>query len=142
MAAAMPETVSMRARDGVRLDADLYRPDGGGPFPVLVMRQPYGRQIASTICYAHPSWYADQGYIVVIQDVRGRGTSEGAFRLFADDVADGEDTIAWAAGAAGLIGRGWHVRFFVSGHEPATGSIVRSACAKSAGAGDDRLGYR
>ena len=59
------------------------------------------------ICYAHPSWYADQGYIVVIQDVRGRGTSEGVFRLFADDVADGEDTIAWAAslpGSSGAVG--------------------------------------
>jgi uncharacterized protein len=110
MAAALPVTVSMRTRDGVRLDADLYRPDGPGPFPVLLMRQPYGRQIATTICYAHPSWYADQGYIVVVQDVRGRGTSEGAFRLFTDDVADGEDTIAWAAelpdssGAVGMYG--------------------------------------
>jgi putative CocE/NonD family hydrolase len=110
MVTGAPETVSMRARDGVRLDADVYRPDGEGPFPVLLMRQPYGRQIASTICYAHPSWYAEQGYIVVIQDVRGRGTSEGAFRLFADDIADGEDAIAWAAalprasGAVGMYG--------------------------------------
>jgi putative CocE/NonD family hydrolase len=107
MAAALAQTVSMRTRDGVRLDADLYRPGGKGPFPVLLMRQPYGRQIASTICYAHPSWYADQGYIVVIQDVRGRGSSEGAFRLFADDMADGEDTIMWAAalpGASGGVG--------------------------------------
>src|SRR3984957_21006256 len=104
MAAALPVTVSMRTRDGVRLDADLYRPDGPGPFPVLLMRQPYGRQIATTICYAHPSCYADQGYIVVVQDMRGRGTSEGAFRLFADDVADGEDTIAWAARGAGPLG--------------------------------------
>jgi uncharacterized protein len=107
MGLALPETVSMRTRDGVRLDADLYRPDGKGPFPVLLMRQPYGRQIASTICYAHPSWYAERGYIVVIQDVRGRGMSEGAFRLFADDIADGEDAIAWAAalpGASGAVG--------------------------------------
>src|ERR1700724_3274500 len=107
MAAALPKTVSTRTRDGVRLDADLYRPDGKGPFPVLLMRQPYGRQIASTICYAHPSWYAEHGYIVVVQDVRGRGTSEGAFRLFADDIADGEDAIAWAAalpGASGAVG--------------------------------------
>jgi putative CocE/NonD family hydrolase len=105
--ATSPQTASMRTRDGTRLDADLYRPDGEGPFPVLLMRQPYGRRIASTVCYAHPSWYAEQGYIVVIQDVRGRGTSEGAFRLFADDVADGKDTIAWAAtlpGASGAVG--------------------------------------
>jgi len=103
----MPETVSMRTRDGVRLDADLYRPLGAGPFPVLLMRQPYGRRIASTIAYAHPSWYAKHGYIVVIQDVRGRGTSAGVFRLFADDAADGADTIDWAAslpGASGAVG--------------------------------------
>jgi uncharacterized protein len=107
MAAALPEPTSMLTRDGVRLDADVYRPDGGGPFPVLLMRMPYGRRIASTICYAHPSWYADQGYIVVIQDVRGRGTSQGKFRLFSDDVADGEDTIVWAAslpGSSGAVG--------------------------------------
>ena len=103
----LPQTASMRTRDGVRLDADVYRPAGGGPFPVLLMRQPYGRQIASTVCYAHPSWYASQGYIVVIQDVRGRGTSEGKFRLFADDITDGKDAIAWAAslpGASGAVG--------------------------------------
>jgi uncharacterized protein len=104
MAAPLPETASMRTRDGVRLDADVYRPENTGSFPVLLMRQPYGQQIASAICYAHPTWYAAQGYIVVIQDVRGRGTSEGAFRLFADDVADGEDTIAWAASLPGCSG--------------------------------------
>ena len=43
---AGPVTVSMTTRDGVRLDADLYRPAGPGPFPVLLMRQPYGRRIA------------------------------------------------------------------------------------------------
>jgi uncharacterized protein len=110
MTIAPTETVSMRTRDGVRLDADLYRPEGAGPFPVLLMRQPYGRKIASTICYAHPSWYAAQGYIVVIQDVRGRGSSEGRFRLFADDIEDGADSIGWAAqlpdssGAVGMYG--------------------------------------
>jgi uncharacterized protein len=104
------ETVSMRTRDGVRLDADLWRPEGEGPFPVLLMRQPYGRSIASTVVYAHPSWYARHGYIVVIQDVRGRGTSEGKFRTFANEVEDGADTLDWAAslpgsnGAVGMYG--------------------------------------
>ena len=87
----------MHTRDGVRLDADVYVPEGEGPFPVLLMRQPYGRAIASTIVYAHPRWYAAHGYIVAIQDVRGRGTSEGTFSLFAHEVADGEDTVKWAA---------------------------------------------
>lgn len=101
------ETISMRTRDGVRLDADLWRPEGDGPFPVLLMRQPYGRSIASTVVYAHPSWYARHGYIVVIQDVRGRGTSEGKFRTLANEVADGADTLDWVAelpGSSGAVG--------------------------------------
>jgi putative CocE/NonD family hydrolase len=100
-----PTTASMRTRDGVRLDADIYRPDGAGPWPVLLMRQPYGRKIASTVVYAHPSWYARHGYLVVIQDVRGSGTSEGAFRLFEHERADGADTLAWAAALPGSNGR-------------------------------------
>lgn len=92
-----PETLSMITSDGVRLDADVYYPNAKGKFPVLLMRQPYGRAIASTVVYAHPSWYASHGYIVVIQDVRGRGTSEGDFQLFSDEVSDGFETVAWAA---------------------------------------------
>jgi len=92
------QTLSMQTRDGVRLDADVYSPDHAGEFPVLLMRQPYGRAIASTVVYAHPSWYAAQGYIVVIQDVRGRGSSQGEFELFAHEIADGLDTVQWAAG--------------------------------------------
>lgn len=99
------QTASMRTRDGVRLDADIYRPDADGEFPVLLMRQPYGRAIASTIVYAHPSWYAAHGYIVVIQDVRGRGTSQGHFKLFAHEIEDGEDTVKWVANLPGSTGK-------------------------------------
>ena len=105
MLSVLPKkNVSMRTRDGVRLDADVYYPDAAGEFPVLLMRQPYGRAIASTVVYAHPIWYAAQGYIVVIQDVRGRGSSEGEFSLFATEVEDGEDTVKWAAGLPGSTG--------------------------------------
>jgi uncharacterized protein len=110
----MKETRSMVTRDGVRLDADVYYPPQSrsepGEYPVLLMRQPYGRAIASTVVYAHPSWYAAQGYIVVIQDVRGRGSSEGEFALFAHEIDDGFDTVNWAAalphstGAVGMYG--------------------------------------
>jgi uncharacterized protein len=101
------QTGSMLTRDRVRLDADIYYPDGEGPFPVLLMRQPYGRAIASTVVYAHPIWYAAHGYIVVIQDVRGRGTSEGDFKLFESEIEDGYDAVNWAAslpGSAGVVG--------------------------------------
>jgi putative CocE/NonD family hydrolase len=102
---AEPQTVSMRTRDGVRLDADLYRPRGPGRFPMLLMRQPYGRRIASTVVYAHPRWYASHGYIVAVQDVRGAGTSEGVFRLFENEREDGADALAWAASLDGGNGR-------------------------------------
>lgn len=90
-------TLSMLTADGTRLDADVYYPEADGLFPVLLMRQPYGRAIASTVVYAHPIWYAAHGYIVVIQDVRGRGSSEGEFKLFEAEIADGDDTVNWAA---------------------------------------------
>lgn len=95
----------MVTRDGVRLDADVYYPHREGTFPVLLMRQPYGRAIASTVVYAHPAWYASHGYIVVIQDVRGRGSSEGSFRLFSTEIEDGYDTVQWAANLPGSNGQ-------------------------------------
>ncbi|MEG5172631.1 CocE/NonD family hydrolase [Microcoleus sp. B3-D7] len=99
------ETASMLTKDGVRLDADIYRPDAEGEFPVLLMRQPYGRVIASTVVYSHPAWYAKHGYIVVIQDVRGRGTSEGEFNPFVSETQDGFDSVNWAANLPGSNGK-------------------------------------
>jgi uncharacterized protein len=98
------QTASMQTRDGVRLDADIYRPDTAEKLPILLMRQPYGRAIASTVVYAHPRWYAAQGYIVVIQDVRGRGTSAGEFDLFSHEIEDGLDTINWVSQLPGSTG--------------------------------------
>ena len=45
---------SLVLRDGVRLISRIWLPNGNGPWPALLMRQPYGREIASTITYAHP----------------------------------------------------------------------------------------
>ncbi len=101
------QTASLITHDRIRLDADIYRPQAEGEFPVLLMRQPYGRAIASTIVYAHPRWYAAHGYIVVIQDVRGRGTSQGKFDLFRHEIEDGLETVNWAAqlpGSSGVVG--------------------------------------
>lgn len=98
---------SLHTCDGIRLDADIYRPNTEGSYPVLLMRQPYGRAIASTVVYAHPAWYAAQGYVVVIQDVRGRGSSQGEFDPFVSEIADGYDTVQWAAGipnSSGVVG--------------------------------------
>lgn len=101
--------VKIPMRDGIKLTADIYRPrDIDIALPVLLMRLPYGRAIASTVTYAHPSWYATQGYIVVIQDVRGCGTSEGEFYPFRNEYEDGYDTVTWCVeeleGSNGKVG--------------------------------------
>ena len=101
--------VKIPMRDRLNLTADIYRPKNvDTPLPVLLMRLPYGRAIASSCTYAHPSWYASQGYIVVIQDVRGCGTSEGEFYPFRNEYDDGFDTVEWCAkeleGSSGKVG--------------------------------------
>lgn len=93
---AVQRNVKIPMRDGVNLVADIYRPrHGDTPLPILLMRLPYGRAIASTVVYKHPSWYANQGYIVVIQEVRGTGNSEGEFYPFRHEYTDGFDTVEW-----------------------------------------------
>lgn len=87
--------VQCRLRDGTTLVSDHYYPAENGPWPTLFMRQPYGRDIASTVVYAHPAWFARHGYHVAIQDVRGRGGSEGEFYPFRNEGTDGAEAIAW-----------------------------------------------
>ena len=87
--------VRCRLSDGIELASDHYYPPGNQAQPTLLMRQPYGRDIASTVTYAHPAWFASHGYNVVIQDVRGRGDSGGEFYPFRHEARDGAETIAW-----------------------------------------------
>jgi putative CocE/NonD family hydrolase len=92
-------------RDGTTLYADVYRPLSGGPFPVILMRNPYDKTQAETLTYHHPSWYAARGYVVVVQDTRGRWRSEGEFYPFANEAEDGHDTVEWAAALPHSDGR-------------------------------------
>ncbi|GAB6928645.1 CocE/NonD family hydrolase [Paenibacillus sp. JCM 10914] len=92
-------------RDGVRLHADIYRPNDDLPYPVLLLRTPYNKEDAQTMNYAHPSWYARHGYVVVIQDTRGRWSSEGDFHPYLHEEEDGYDTIEWAASLPQVIPR-------------------------------------
>ena len=89
--------VSATMRDGVVLKADIYRPDGAGPFPVLLTRTPYNKKTVREMAYR----FAKAGYIVAAQDIRGRYESEGEFLPIhgfgSKDVEDGFDTVAWAA---------------------------------------------
>lgn len=92
-------------RDGTILRADVYRPASGGRHPVLLLRTPYNKATAQSGVYEHPAWYARQGYVVVVQDTRGRFASAGAFEPYRREGEDGADTIAWAAELGGGNGR-------------------------------------
>jgi putative CocE/NonD family hydrolase len=85
--------------------SDHYFPAGAGPWPTLFMRMPYGRDIASTVAYAHPVWFARHGYHVAIQDVRGRGGSGGDFYPFRNEGRDGAESIAWLRSLPACNGR-------------------------------------
>jgi putative CocE/NonD family hydrolase len=101
--------VAVPMRDGTTLRADIQRPGGTGPFPVLVYRTPYGKEFAlkefTTFRRA-----VERGYAVMVQDVRGRYASAGEFRPYENEGRDGYDTIEWAArqpwsnGAVGTFG--------------------------------------
>jgi putative CocE/NonD family hydrolase len=93
-------------RDGVTLYADVYRPAGKDPHPVLLMREPYDKSTAQTgPGYAHPSWWAGQGWVVVVQDCRGRFRSEGEWYPFVHEAEDGYDAVEWASRLPGADGR-------------------------------------
>ena len=95
----------LQLRDGTRLISRIWTPDRQGPWPALLMRQPYGRSIASTVTLAHPSWWASNGYLVVVQDVRGQGNSEGDFQGFGQEAQDTAETLEWVRSLPDCNGR-------------------------------------
>ena len=88
--------VAVPMRDGTILRADVHRPRGRGPFPVLVYRTPYGKEAAARD-YTTVQHAVARGYAVVVQDVRGRYRSAGTFEAYRQEGPDGYDTIEWAA---------------------------------------------
>ena len=97
--------VPVKMRDGTILRCDVWRPRAGEAVPALLQRQPYDKRMAQAYVYAHPAWYARQGYGVVVQDSRGRGSSEGNFYPLRGDANDGVDTIAWCAAQSWCSGK-------------------------------------
>jgi putative CocE/NonD family hydrolase len=99
--------VDIPMRDGTVLKADAYRPDTDRELPVLLQRTPYGKDF-SQIQFALMG--AERGYGVVIQDTRGRWSSQGDSYPFIHEKDDGYDTVEWAAsqpwadGQVGMFG--------------------------------------
>ena len=104
------KNVPATMRDGTTLVADVYRPGGGaseGEYPVLLTRLPYGKDLPIATGYMSPVKAAEHGYIVVVQDVRGRFGSEGEWSPSVNEFEDGYDAVEWAAklpGSNGTVG--------------------------------------
>ena len=93
-------------RDGTVLRANVYRPAGEGAWPVLLTRLPYGKDLPLGTTALDPVQAARRGYIVVVQDTRGRFASDGqGWEPFRGEPEDGYDTVCWAAGLPGADGQ-------------------------------------
>jgi putative CocE/NonD family hydrolase len=80
--------------DGVRLSADVYLPtESDGPYPTILYRTPYSNQMDYLIERAN--FFAQNGYAVVCQDVRGRYDSGGEFKRWTSEFDDGHETLEW-----------------------------------------------
>ncbi len=84
--------VPIPMRDGVSLAANIFRPGGEGVWPTILYRTPYGKQDAN---WSGATNFAAKGYVVVVQDCRGRGKSAGVWEPFLHEAADGFDTQEW-----------------------------------------------
>jgi len=80
-------------RDGIVLRADIYRPKSDGKFPVLLQRTPYDKRGGVEFGLRA----AARGFVAIVQDVRGRYTSDGEWYTFKNESNDGYDTVEWAA---------------------------------------------
>ncbi len=99
--------VSVPMRDGIRLAADIFHPEGFGKWPTLLVRTPYNRKSSAMASYRA---FASRGYSVVIEDVRGRFASQGVVGSIEQEGTDGNDTIQWISdqvwsnGRVGMVG--------------------------------------
>ncbi|WP_052951594.1 CocE/NonD family hydrolase [Devosia soli] len=92
------DAVETPMRDGCVLRADIWLPDGEGPWPVLLQRTPYRKEDAFGTQYISAMEFRaalKRGYAIVIQDTRGRYSADGNFEPFVHEKDDGADTIAW-----------------------------------------------
>ncbi len=104
--------VAMKTRDGVTLRADVYRPDAPGRFPVLLSRLPYDKSLRRRP--GDIDVFVERGYVVIMQDTRGRFASDGdEYYPLTWEAQDGYDAVEWAAqlpytdGRVGTMGQSY-----------------------------------
>ena len=80
-------------RDGISLNATIYRPDSADPVPAIFTLTPY---VADSY-HERANYFARKGYAFLLVDCRGRGNSAGEFEPFANEAQDGADVVNWLA---------------------------------------------
>ncbi len=119
--------------DGVLLATDVTLPSRHGRFPVIMVRTPYSKVDERILGWA--DFFADYGYALVAQDVRGRGDSDGDWEPWVNEFSDGRDAVEWAAaqpwcnGRVGMLGgsyEGWVQWAAASRHPPHLAAMVTS----------------
>lgn len=117
----MEMNVKVPMRDGIKLAIDIFRPSAEGKFPVILVRTPYGSELAK---YSDQGkYFAGRGYVYTVQDCRGKHDSEGDWYGKRSETWDGYDTLnwlgtqSWSSGSVGMIGASylglvqWQVSF-------------------------------
>ena len=100
------ESSMVEMRDGTNLATDIFTQEKESNWPVVLMRTPYNKDEFPVAIEK----IVDAGYAFVIQDCRGRFSSEGRFEALVDESKDGEDTVRWILdqrwcnGKVGLFG--------------------------------------
>lgn len=101
--------------EGTVLRSDVYRPNDKGKYPVLMLRLPYDKETPRYYDeYLNVPRMVKAGYVVILQDVRGRFASDGEYFPFVYERKDGYEAVEWAAklpfsnGKVGLFGMSYH----------------------------------
>ena len=124
-------------RDGVALSVSLLLPRTDRPVPAVLVRTPYGKEdeLDNYMRYAY------RGYAVVLQDVRGRNKSGGAWIPNHFETEDGDDTLNWIAaqnwcdGSVGMVGGSYlgYVQWAAAAsRNPHLKALISVVCAGSA----------
>ncbi len=125
--------VRVPMRDGIRLAANIFLPSDSARFPTLLVRTPYDKGEDLVPNY---KFFVEHGYAMVVEDVRGRYESEGAFDPLMQEPRDGDDTLNWIArqswsdGKIGMIGGSylgiaqWKVALMQNPHLKAIAPVV------------------
>ena len=146
-------------RDGVRLNTKIFAPKGHAePLPIIFRRTPYGIQDAGKSFVTGFKALADEGYIFVFQDIRGKFGSEGRFVMqrparaandakAVDEASDAYDTIEWLLknvprnnGRVGMTGTSydaWLTVMAALDPHPALRAVVEMASPADMWLGDD-----